>query len=239
VRTQVVDRDRASALAQARRVRPSDVTPVQRLGAVLRDRGERTSERLVDEPRAGRRGRAVRRVHAARAGIGEEQVDLIAVRLGEAGDDRDALERERGRPGERVPPPESAADRVRGGPSGDRPGDRNARRAAGRHRRVAGPHGRRVERAGRGARRVDRHDAPVGRLHQREQISADSAHLRIGHRERGRRGERGVDRVPSGGERLDRRRRRLDVRRGDRVSPAAGREPPAAHRARTRARVEG
>ena len=94
------------------------------------------------------------------------------------------------------------------------PGHRDRRDAAHGHR---GTERVRVGAGGRRAAAVDRGDPPARRVHERHHVAADRVHVRVDDRDRRRRGQRRVDRVAAGAQRVGARLGGQRVRRGDRA----------------------
>ncbi len=232
VRREVLDAHRGSGGAEARDVGRADRTPVEGLRAAGGQGVQGPGEGRLDERRTFREGFAVREEDGrhprvgtegrGRPGIGE----LGGVRAGE----RRAAVGEVDRALERAGPREPSAQPVQGLPAGDRAGDGDRVGAVRRHR----PAVRRTQRsdiglARRATRRVDREGLTAvvrSTFDQREEVTAHAALPRVDDRQGDGRGQRRVDRVPTGLERGCPRVGGGGVGGGDRPPGAAGAERP-------------
>ncbi len=203
-----------------------DIARGEGVGALVRDGRERARQGRLPE------GGALRR-----DAVGVEDVRESGIRAKLLGAPRDAPREIAGdgcslggidRGAERVGPRPDGALAVQGLPSPDGAGHRDRGRAGLGH----GGAVRAAEVFGVGAGRcaaggIDRHELPVGVLHEGEEVAAHSAHVRGDDRERHGGVQRGVDGVPPARERRCRRLRGPRVRGGDGPSLAARGERPS------------
>ena len=194
---------------------------------------------LVELARAVRRERAER---AAERGLAQgvvldveqrRHVRVLGQRDGERARDREPVLGRLDRGGERVGPRAGGAERVQRAPARDGAGDRDRIRAGHGHPAAAGALLGGAHPAGGRPARVDRHGVAAGTAHDGEQVAAGAAVVRVRDRERGRRRQRRVDRVPARRERGLAGRGRAALRAGD-GEPAGHGATLAARRAHGR-----
>jgi hypothetical protein len=223
VRGEVLLGDRRARGAEAPDEGRADRTPVEGLCATGGERLKGSSERGLDEAVAAVERGAAGSEHVCEAGVGLEERGGGAPdeHPSERGRDRRAVVGQGDRARERLGPRTLPGEPVQRRPSRD--GSRHGHRDGppGRDRvAVGGAEGLGVDGSGRSSARVDGEELAVGPMDDREQVAADPAHVRVGDRERGRGGERRVDRAPAPLEGLRAGPTRLDLGGRDRPGGA-------------------
>ncbi len=202
VRRQVLGGHGGAGRAQPGRVTLAERPPVEGPGSVGGEQLQRGAERRLPQERASGERLAVGEEHVADAVVGLQPGGVALQRSGERPRYRHAAVRERDRRAERLAPRQPRALIVQGRPAAHRARDGDGVGPELRHvRAVRGAERIGVDAGGSPPARVDRDRLPVGPLHQREQVAAHAAVVRVADRERDRGRERGVQGVPSAFER--------------------------------------